>query len=140
MEENNALKSDSQSRILRAAPSLFVGAILLACGFFAGWYWQQTTITDLVKIELVQPKEGNIAPIAGKEAENTPSEEVSLTRTTESAALQSPESCALIGSKNSDKYHSPQSAPAKRIKEENKVCFASVTEATEAGYEEGTVN
>ena len=41
---------------------------------------------------------------------------------------------SFVGSKNSDKYHYPWCSGAQRIKEENKVWFASREEATEAGY------
>ncbi len=41
---------------------------------------------------------------------------------------------AVVGSKNSDKYHLPWCSGAKRISEANKVWFASVEEARAAGY------
>lgn len=45
-----------------------------------------------------------------------------------------PSDCAFIGSKNSNKYHAPQCAAAKRVKPENKVCFSSKEEAERRGY------
>lgn len=39
-----------------------------------------------------------------------------------------------VASKNSDKYHLPWCSGAKRITEENKIYFASQTEAKESGY------
>ncbi|OGI21544.1 MAG: hypothetical protein A2808_00710 [Candidatus Moranbacteria bacterium RIFCSPHIGHO2_01_FULL_55_24] len=45
--------------------------------------------------------------------------------------------CLFVGSKNSDKYHLPSCAPAKRIKPENRRCFASEEEARKAGYVPG---
>lgn len=39
-----------------------------------------------------------------------------------------------VGSKNSDKYHLPHCSGAQRIKESNKVWFASKEEAEAAGY------
>lgn len=50
------------------------------------------------------------------------------TKITESAG------CVFVGSKNSNKYHAPQCATAKRIKPENKVCFSSKEEAERRGY------
>lgn len=47
--------------------------------------------------------------------------------------------CLFVGSVNSDKYHSPGCHWAKRIKPENIRCFESVTEAQNAGYEEGCI-
>lgn len=45
--------------------------------------------------------------------------------------------CPLVGSRNSNKYHLPTCAPAKRIKPENKVCFASKEDAEKRGYVAG---
>jgi hypothetical protein len=42
--------------------------------------------------------------------------------------------CVFVGSKNSDKYHLPSCSAAKRIKAENRVCFASKEEAEKRGY------
>ncbi|MFH1170833.1 MAG: hypothetical protein V1704_04715 [Candidatus Vogelbacteria bacterium] len=41
---------------------------------------------------------------------------------------------ALVGSKNGTKYHYPWCSGAQRIKEENKIWFASKEEATAKGY------
>ena len=40
----------------------------------------------------------------------------------------------FVGSKNSDVYHYPNCSYAKKIKEENKIWFNSIEEATAAGY------
>lgn len=45
--------------------------------------------------------------------------------------------CAFVGSRNSDLYHLPTCAPAKRIKPENIVCFASKEDAENRGYKPG---
>lgn len=42
--------------------------------------------------------------------------------------------CTFVGSKNSNKYHLASCAVAKRIKPENRVCFASEEEAKRRGY------
>ncbi len=52
----------------------------------------------------------------------------------ESTASQSNKQCVFVGSKNSNKYHLPSCAPAKRIKPENLVCFASTEDAEKRGY------
>lgn len=57
-----------------------------------------------------------------------PGVESIVTKITESSK------CAFVGSKNSNKYHAPQCATAKRIKPENKVCFSSKEEAERRGY------
>lgn len=40
----------------------------------------------------------------------------------------------IVGSKNGSKYHYPWCQGAERIKEENKVWFATAAEAKRAGY------
>jgi hypothetical protein len=45
--------------------------------------------------------------------------------------------CVFVGSKNSDKYHLPACSFAKRIKPENRVCFASEEDAKAKGYQPG---
>lgn len=47
--------------------------------------------------------------------------------------------CLYVGSKNSNKYHLPSCSFAKRIKPENRVCFASREEAEKKGYQPGCV-
>lgn len=46
-------------------------------------------------------------------------------------------SCPLVGSRNSNKYHVVTCAVVKRIKPENKICFASEDEAKKRGYVAG---
>lgn len=45
------------------------------------------------------------------------------------------QSCAFVGSKNSDKYHLPTCRFAKLIKTENLVCFKSAEDAATRGYQ-----
>ncbi len=47
------------------------------------------------------------------------------------------ETCQFVGSKNSNKYHHPDSRCAKQIKPENKRCFASLDETKAKGYVAG---
>ena len=46
-----------------------------------------------------------------------------------------PQTCAFVGSKNSNKYHLPTCQWAKRIKPENIVCFKSTEDAQSRGYQ-----
>lgn len=50
----------------------------------------------------------------------------------------SKENCKFVGSKNSDKYHTPDCQWATRIKEENRVCFESEEDAKVKGYVPGS--
>jgi len=45
---------------------------------------------------------------------------------------------AVVGSKNSDKYHLPDCPGAKQISEQNKIWFNSIKEAEKAGYKPAT--
>ncbi|TXH07840.1 MAG: hypothetical protein E6Q06_01665 [Candidatus Moraniibacteriota bacterium] len=47
--------------------------------------------------------------------------------------------CAFVGSKNSNKYHTPASRCAKQIKPENLVCFTSTEAAIAKGYHTGCI-
>lgn len=60
---------------------------------------------------------------------------------TSSSALQdeSQTNCPYVGSKNSDKYHLATCGVVKRIKPENKRCFASPQVAEASGYSPGCV-
>lgn len=113
--------------------SFVSGFLLLLTGFLAGWYWQNARAQDVVKIAVV---ENAPAPVI------TPVETGEVLGA-ELEAAENPvtdENCLFVGSKNSDKYHSPDSGSAKRIKPENIVCFGSEAEAEEAGYEPGTLD
>ena len=46
-----------------------------------------------------------------------------------------PVNCALVGSKNSNKYHVPDCNYAKKIKTSNIVCFSSEDDALSKGYQ-----
>jgi hypothetical protein len=55
-------------------------------------------------------------------------------KTTSTAGKQETGQCPFVGSRNSNKYHLATCAVAKRIKPENKVCFASKEDAEKRGY------
>lgn len=54
--------------------------------------------------------------------------------TEEKITTKSSSNCKYVGSKNSDIYHLPDCPGGQRIKEENKRCFGSKSEAEKAGY------
>jgi hypothetical protein len=53
----------------------------------------------------------------------------------ENKTVKSIENCNFIGSKNSDKYHTPDCHWSEKIKEENRVCFETIEEARGKGYQ-----
>lgn len=128
-----SIKGDYRSA-LTPLTSLLSGFLLLAVGFFAGWYWQNASVQDVVKVEIVE-KNGGVPP--EKSSLSLEDEETEEGAGEVDGDMTS--DCLYIGSKNSDQYHSPESGPAKRIKPENQVCFGSEEEAIAAGYEAGSV-
>lgn len=125
--KNDYLQGGNQVNLPLFA-SLMSGFLLLTAGFFAGWYWQNAAVQDVVKVEIVE-----------KSTPLPPEIEATTGDAGQESSLLSSEDCPFVGSKNSDKFHIPESASAKRIKPENKVCFASEEEALEEGYEPGTL-
>lgn len=69
--------------------------------------------------------------------------EASTEKVADSPAVAAPKTgdstCAFVGSRNSNKYHVPTCSWAKRIKPENRVCFASAADAEARGYQPGCV-
>lgn len=63
----------------------------------------------------------------------------SVASTSNTPVQSGSDSCAFVGSRNSDKYHLPKCSWAKRIKPENRVCFTSATDAESKGYTAGCV-
>lgn len=131
MEGKEGNSTASTNTALTAFTSLVSGFLLLGTGFFAGWYWQNAAVQDVVKLEIVENAPTPIiTPVEAAEAPEA---------TVAQAEAPDTQDCQFVGSKNSDKYHSPTSGSAKRILPENIVCFGSEEEAEAEGYEEGTV-
>lgn len=62
---------------------------------------------------------------------------VAGTSVTASDTREPDKECPFVGSRNSDLYHLPTCATAKRIKPENVVCFATPEDAERRGYRPG---
>jgi len=73
------------------------------------------------------PAEPTLAPVVKGEPSSSVIQEESQTN------------CPYVGSKNSDKYHSATCGVVKRIKPENRRCFASPQVAEASGYSQGCV-
>lgn len=88
----------------------------------------QTPLT----MNIVPPQEVSVPQVLGDTAKTSPT----ITAKAENVVM--PEGkCAFVGSKNSTLYHLPTCAPAKRIKETNRVCFTSKEVAEAKGYKPG---
>lgn len=88
---------------------------------------QKSLIVNSNNVETVCGTASQIPPEASKSASGKP--------ITASEGNGTPrENCALVGSKNSNKYHRPDCQFAKRIKQENITCFKDENEAKLKGY------
>lgn len=107
---------------------LFFGMVLVGglC-FEAGLLYGALRETEAVSVSLVAPSQAAEAMPAVQTARVAGESTVSVAAAT----------CAFVGSRNSDKYHLPKCAAAKRIKPENIVCFASEEDAKKRGYVAG---
>jgi len=116
---------------------LAFSAILLcsAIGFEAGMLYGREYREGPLIVE--QPREDCPAPIPVPETAPRPN--IAGAAAPSEATQGNAEACLFVGSKNSDKYHSPGCHWAKQIKPENIRCFASAQEAQAAGYEEGCI-
>lgn len=111
-----------ETKIVLILGFILVSVVAFEFGLMQGQKWQQKPL--IIEKTAVQ--------------EAPKGEAVNLTVTGQTAPpganLALKKDCALIGSKNSDKYHLPTCSSAKRIKPENVVCFKSVEEATTKNY------
>lgn len=113
----------------------FVGLLLIAVLAFEGGVARerlQAAETPLVITLPADPGEG-VSPEAVPQETSLPRggktvREVSVTDSTPDA------NCTYVGSRNSNKYHRATCAVVKRIKPENRICFASKEEAEKRGY------
>ena len=106
---------------------LLVGALCFEAGLLQGKTGVKTpvvvTIPSASETDVVRDQDG--AP--SQTPPRAPGEPVV-------ANVSGKADCIFVGSKNSNKYHVPTCAVAKRIKPENRVCFASKEEAARRGY------
>ena len=108
---------------------LFFGIVLVGVLSFEGGLvygkiaQSKPLIVSIPSIPVVSDA-NTIKAIVEDTPENTNNQQVSGTT----------EVCPFAGSKNSNKYHLSTCAVVKRIKPENKICFASKEEAEKRGY------
>lgn len=79
------------------------------------------------------------APTHEKAEDSIAQIEPSLAGATTQQSETKNQNCLFVGSKNSDKFHSPTCHWAKQIKPQNIVCFLSREEAEKSGYKEGCI-
>jgi len=110
-----------------------VGLLCFEGGFLYGRTSQSSpmVISLPMTTEAVLSSDGVVAGIQSAVNQNTGEKNI--------LEEQKGKTCLLVGSRNSNKYHLSSCAVAKRIKSENKVCFASKEEAEKRGYIAGCI-
>ena len=130
---NNSMEwSDLVQKPQGSLDKLWLGLAFLlvaALAYEAGSIRQGLKEVQPVVIEVPSPIPARAVP--ERQSVGAPSQ------TMAPGAAASPEQCAFVGSKNSNKYHVPTSRCARQIKTENRVCFASAEAASARGYVAG---
>ncbi|MDP3957701.1 MAG: hypothetical protein Q8Q10_04340 [bacterium] len=117
-----------QKNLLLLVGVLLVGILAFESGFLRGKL-SQSAEPLVISIPAVTE------PQTATEAGNLPTGgEQIVSKTGEKPGTVN---CPLVGSRNSNLYHLVTCAVAKRIKPENKVCFASKEDAEKRGYVPG---
>jgi len=112
---------------------LIIGFVLVAVISFEGGFLkgQKTVQNPLIIEKPAENTNDNNQTVCGvSQAQNLPSE--AKKDPNDINAL--PQTCAFVGSKNSNKYHLPTCRYAKNISPKNLVCFSSKIEAESRGY------
>lgn len=105
---------------------VLVGMLCFEAGLLQGKIGEKTPLT----ISIPPVSEESVVPVPSIQNEGgVPESSVQPV-----VARVEKANCVFVGSKNSNKYHLPSCAAAKRIKPENRVCFASKEEAEKRGY------
>ncbi|MGK2849001.1 MAG: hypothetical protein ACSLEX_02945 [Minisyncoccota bacterium] len=122
----------NQQKLFFLAGMLLVGGLAFGSGWLRGQMMNKPPLIIAI-------------PEAVQESVSAPVPTMDITSSSDSTGSVSPRStnkpintssapCPFVGSRNSDKYHLATCAVAKRIKSENRVCFASKEEAEQRGY------
>ncbi len=116
----------------------FLGLILVGGLCFEAGLLQGNTGKEVVVQFSVPPLPIMENQVSSREV-GSPTESVStvgeiLQPVNQKITEKPPQDCRFVGSKNSTKYHLATCAVARRIKLENRVCFASQEEAQKRGY------
>lgn len=111
--------------------TLLVGIIAFEAGFLQGKAYQDPPLI------IEKPAAQSDGQSDQKSCSNEPASLSTKQDTSSSGSVAIPKDCRFVGSKNSDKYHLSSCAVAKRIKPENRVCFASEDDARAKGYKAG---
>lgn len=118
----------NRQNILLLVGVLLVGALAFESGFLRGQLAQSEPLVISIPSVTESQNDEKTPAVAETPSANTEQKSAST------VAKQETGQCPFVGSRNSNKYHLATCAVAKRIKPENKVCFASKEEAEKRGY------
>jgi hypothetical protein len=119
------------SRVMLFLSVVLVGVIAFEAGLIHARAAAQTPL--VIEKPVAAPAVAGVSDEINNESSSPAVQE----KTASADKLAAPEKCPFVGSKNSDKYHSLSCAVVKRIKPENRVCFASEEVARARGYQAG---
>lgn len=122
---------ENKGRLGALTGVLLVGALCFEAGLLQGKMRPETPLVlSLPNVQSEDTPQGTQTEISAP----SPSPQTLSHVEPVVAESNSQTNCIFVGSKNSNKYHLPTCAVAKRIKPENRVCFASKEEAEKRGY------
>jgi hypothetical protein len=118
----------NELKIVMAAGFILVAVLSFEAGIMKG----QTTKQNQVVVNNNSTETVCGASSGQSQEASNLTQEVAKTGNNKNIPAQN---CALVGSKNSNKYHLPTCQYAKRIKPENTVCFSDENDAKLKGYQ-----
>lgn len=118
--------------------------LLVAVGYFAGFWTAESRREVPIVFQSSPEKPQDVLTPEDLEKLTAPTErpvaageERSPVSTRSETVKEASTEGAFVASVNGTKYYFPECAEVKRIKEENRISFASEAEARDAGYEPG---
>ncbi|MCD6149522.1 hypothetical protein J7J13_01910 [bacterium] len=118
-------------KIVMATGIVLVSVISFEAGALKGQNWRQE---PLIIEKVAESSMLKIADAQNNDAKSSNSAAENSNTNIAGASDVAKKDCAFVGSKNSNKYHSPDCSYAKRIKPKNIVCFSDEEDAKNKGY------
>jgi len=118
-------------KIVMATGIVLVSVISFEAGALKGQNWRQE---PLIIEKVAESSMLKTADSQNNTAKSSKSASENLNANVAGASDVAKKDCAFVGSKNSNKYHSPDCRYVKRIKPENIVCFSDEEDAKNKGY------
>ena len=119
---------ENGARLWIVTALFLVGGLCYEAGLLQGKREQGATLVLSIPAPPAEEAQAEIPPSSAQAGDTPAHRETGGTSPAKTA-------CLYVGSKNSTKYHLATCAVAKRIKAENRVCFASQAEARARGYQ-----